>query len=72
MEGISFFLFFFLVVPFVLMNIASYRKERRNVDEQLISLLKENNNLLWEFLEKKSDIQGSKFLHINFPTGNRW
>jgi hypothetical protein len=56
MEGISFFLFFFLVVPFVLMNIASYRKERRNVDEQLISLLKENNNLLWEFLEKKSDI----------------
>jgi flagellar biosynthesis protein FliP len=56
MEGISFFLFFFLVAPFVLMNITGYRKERRKTDEELRSLLKENNNLLKEFLAKKSDI----------------
>ncbi|HET9587492.1 MAG TPA: hypothetical protein VFO91_01775 [Anaerolineales bacterium] len=51
MDGpISFFLFFFLVVPFVLMNITAYRKERRRADEDLQALLKENNHLLKELL----------------------
>jgi hypothetical protein len=56
MEGLSFFLFFFLVVPFMLMNITGYRKERKQADEELRSLLREYNNLLKEFLAKKSDI----------------
>lgn len=53
MEGaLSFFLFFFLVVPFILMNITAYRKERKQADEDLQVLLKENNNLLKELLVK--------------------
>jgi hypothetical protein len=52
MEGpLSFFLFFFLVVPFVLMNITAYRKERKKSDEELQTLLRETNNLLKELLE---------------------
>jgi hypothetical protein len=55
MEGpISFFLFFFLVVPFVLMNFTAYRKERIKADEDLQALLRENNSLLKEFLAKKN------------------
>jgi pilus assembly protein TadC len=49
---ISFILFFFLVVPFILINITAYRKERRKADEDLQALLKENNNLLRELLAK--------------------
>lgn len=56
MEGpISFFLFYFLVVPFVLMNMTAYRKERRKADEDLQALLKENNNLLKELLAKENN-----------------
>lgn len=54
MEGpVSFFLFYFLVVPFVLMNFTAYRKERRTADEELQAILRENNNLLKEFLSQK-------------------
>jgi hypothetical protein len=54
MEGpVSFFLFFFLVVPFVLMNITAYRKERKKADEELQAILRENNSLLKELLAKK-------------------
>ena len=49
---ISFFLFFFLVVPFVLMNLTNYRKERRKADEDLQALLRENDDLLKELLAK--------------------
>ncbi len=56
MEGpLSFFLFFFLVVPFALMNFTAYRKERRKADEELQSLLRENKNLLKELLAKKNE-----------------
>ena len=48
----SFFLFFFLVVPFLLMNITAYRKERRKADEELQAILRENINLLKELLTK--------------------
>ena len=44
------FLFFFIVVPFALVNFTKYRKERMNSDEQLQTLLKENNELLKELL----------------------
>jgi preprotein translocase subunit YajC len=51
MDGpISFFLFFFLVVPFVLMNITAYRRERQKANEELQALLKENNDLLRDLL----------------------
>ncbi len=53
MEGaVSFLLFFFLVVPFVLMNITAYRKERKKANEDLQTLLRENNNLLKDLLAK--------------------
>jgi hypothetical protein len=53
MEGpLNFILFFFVLVPFVLMNIAAYRKERKQADEALKELLKENNTWLKEFLDK--------------------
>ena len=53
MDGtVSFYLFFFLVVPFWLMNITAYRKERRKADEELRMLLQENNVLLKELLAK--------------------
>ena len=53
MDGpLSFFLFFFLVVPFVLMNITAYRKERKKADEDFRALLKETNDLLKELLTK--------------------
>jgi hypothetical protein len=53
MEGpLNFILFFFVLVPFVLMNIAAYRKERKQADEALKELLKENNKLLKKFLDK--------------------
>jgi len=53
MDGtISFFLFFFVVVPLVLINIAAYRKEHKKADEDLKLLLRENNDLLKELLAK--------------------
>jgi cbb3-type cytochrome oxidase subunit 3 len=53
MDGpISFILFFFLFVPFILINITAYRKERKKADEDLQGLLKENNNLLRELRAK--------------------
>ena len=53
MEGpVSFLLFFFLVVPFALMNIMALRKERKKADEELQALLRENNDLLKELIEK--------------------
>lgn len=53
MDGpISFILFFFPVVPFILINITAYRKERKKADEDLQALLKDNNNLLREMLTK--------------------
>ena len=53
MEGpLSFILFFFVLVPFVLMNISAYRKERKKADEELKELLEESNKLLKEFLDK--------------------
>ena len=52
MDPLSFLLFFFLVVPVGLLNITSYRKERKKADEELQALLKENNKLLQELLEK--------------------
>ena len=55
MEGpISFVMFFFLVVPFLLMNITAYRKERKKADEELQMLLRENNDLLKELLARLS------------------
>jgi hypothetical protein len=52
MEGpLSFFLFFFLVVPFVLINITAYRKERKKADEELQAFLRETNELLKELRE---------------------
>jgi cbb3-type cytochrome oxidase subunit 3 len=50
MDLLSFILFFFLVVPFVLINITAYRKERKKANEELQALLIENNNLLRELL----------------------
>lgn len=53
MEGpLSFFLFFFVFVPFILINATNYIKERRKADEELQELLKENNELLRQILEK--------------------
>ena len=53
MEGpLSFFLFFLVVVPFALINFTAYIKDRRKADEELQALLKENNNLLRELIEK--------------------
>ena len=49
------FLFFTIAVPFALMNITAYRKERRKADEELQSLLKENNTLIKEFLRQKNN-----------------
>lgn len=55
MDGpLSFFLFFFLVVPFVLINITAYRKERRAADDEIQALLKENNRLLEKLLAKQN------------------
>ena len=55
MEGpVSFFVFFFLVVPFVLMNMTTYRRERRKADEDLQALWRENNTLLKELMVKKN------------------
>ena len=52
MEGpLSFFLFFFIVVPFILINMTAYIKDRRKADEELQALLRENNNLLKELIE---------------------
>jgi hypothetical protein len=52
-EGpLSFFLFFFVVVPFVLINMTHYIKERRQADEDTQTLLKENNDLLRELIAK--------------------
>jgi hypothetical protein len=45
---ISFLLFFFLIVPFVLANVTNYVMERRKADEDL----RENNNPLKELLVK--------------------
>lgn len=57
MEGpVSFFLFYFLVVPFVLMNMTAYRKERRKADEDLQAILRENNSLMKELLAKKNEV----------------
>ena len=51
MDGpISFFLFFCLVVPFVLMNMTADRRERQKANEELQALLKENNDLLRDLL----------------------
>ena len=53
MEGLlSFILFFLLLVPFVLINLTAYHKERKKADEELKALLKENNKSLKEFLDK--------------------
>ena len=53
MEGpLSFFLFFFIVVPFILINMTAYIKDRRKAEEELQALLRENNNLLKELIEK--------------------
>jgi hypothetical protein len=52
MDPLSFFLIFLLVVPFLLLNITAYRKERRKADEELQALLKEQNTLLQELLTK--------------------
>ena len=55
MEGpLSFFLFFFVVVPFVLINMTAYIKERRKADDELQQLLRENNRLLAEVLERSA------------------
>lgn len=45
------FLFFLVVVPFALMNITGYRRERREADEKLVALLNENNELLKKVLD---------------------
>jgi hypothetical protein len=47
---LNFFLFFFVVIPFALMNITAYRKERKKADQELQALLQENNSLLRELL----------------------
>jgi hypothetical protein len=53
MEGpLSFFLFFFVFVPFILINATNYIKERRKADEELQEILRENNNLLKQILER--------------------
>jgi hypothetical protein len=53
MEGpLSFFLFFFVFVPFILINATNYIKERRKADEEIQELLKESNHLLRQLLEK--------------------
>ncbi|HKJ38008.1 MAG TPA: hypothetical protein VJ972_04485 [Anaerolineales bacterium] len=49
------FLFFLIAVPFALMNVTAYRKERRKADEELQALLRENNDLLKEFLYSKNN-----------------
>ena len=51
MDGtISFLMFFFLVVPFWLMNITAFRKERKKADEELQAILREHNDLLTKLL----------------------
>ena len=53
MDGpLSFFLFFLVVVPFMLMNVTAYIKQRRKADEEMQELLRENNHLLRELLER--------------------
>lgn len=53
MEGpISFFLFFLVFVPFVLINATAYIKDRRKADEEMQKLLGETNSLLRQILEK--------------------
>jgi len=53
MDGpLSFFLFFFIVVPFVLINFTAYIKEHRKFNEELQTLLRENKDLLKELLAK--------------------
>jgi len=47
---LNFIFFFFIVVPFLLMNITAYRKERKKADEELQALLNDQNNLLKELL----------------------
>jgi hypothetical protein len=55
MEGpLSFFLFFFVFVPFILINATNYIKERRKANEELQQLLRESNDLLRQILEKTS------------------
>jgi len=39
-------------VPFILINATNYIKERRQVDKELQELLRENNELLRQILEK--------------------
>lgn len=57
MEGpLSFFLFFFVVVPFVLINMTNYFKERRQTNEDLQTLLKENNELLRDLIAKTKSV----------------
>ena len=57
MEGpLSFFLFFFVVVPFVLINMTNYIKERRQTDEELQALLKEGNELLRELIARTKSV----------------
>jgi cbb3-type cytochrome oxidase subunit 3 len=57
MDGaFSFILFFFVVVPFVLINITAYRKERKKADEELQALLKQNSDLLNELLAKTKQL----------------
>jgi cbb3-type cytochrome oxidase subunit 3 len=57
MDGaVSFFLFFFLVVPFMLINITAYRRERKKENAELQALLKENNDLLKELLAKTKQL----------------
>jgi len=56
-EGpLSFFLFFFVVVPFVLINMTNYIKERRQADVDMQKLLKENNELFIELIAKIKSI----------------
>ena len=52
MDPFSFFLFFLVVVPFVLMNFTAYSKYRRKADEELQALLRETNNLLRELIDR--------------------
>ena len=52
---LNFVFFALIVVPFLLMNITAYRKERKKADEELQALLKEQNSLLKELLaDRKS------------------
>jgi hypothetical protein len=58
---LNFLFLVFVAMPFLLINITAYRKQRKKTDEELQALLPENHTLLQELLAKEihPDASGS-------------